>query len=276
MKPSEEIKESVKTVLLATQLAFETGYRVGAQANPNNKTVYIDGIITNYCVIGEKCRLEVPVAELMNAIPGRQAAEFEGAWIGFDAPTEGVGAYADLGRVDWVQVTNGVARSTIAQTVSTPQLLGVRYDDPSDHPLNGNRDVELKRRLVLFVDAVDRDHNAIPDFWEDQYGLVDRSPGADADHDGVTDYHEYIAVTDPTNPLDRLTFQINGVDQELILPMASNVRRYIIEANTNSLSVASSWRPVMDFMGADSEERIDISDVFSAAKAFFRLRVVKP
>lgn len=177
MKPSEEIKESVKTVLLATQLAFETGYRVGAQANPNNKTVYIDGIITNYCVISEKCRLEVPIAELMNAIPGRQAAEFEGAWIQFDAPTEGVGSYADLGRVDWVQVTNGVARSTIAQTVSTPQLLGVRYDDPSDHPLNGNRDVELKRRLVLFVDAADRDHNAIPDFWEDQYGLVDRSPG---------------------------------------------------------------------------------------------------
>lgn len=102
-------------------------------------------------------------------------------------------------------------------------------------------------------------------------------PRGGSDHDGVTDYHEYIAVTDPTNPLDRLTFQINGVDQELILPMASNVRRYIIEANTNSLSVASSWRPVMDFMGADeAEERIDISEVFSAAKAFFRLRVVKP
>lgn len=271
-----EVKETVKPVLCITQMAFETGYRVGAEANPNNRTVYVDGVVTNYVYTGEKCTLEVPVAELLEVIPGRQAAEFEGTWIGFDVPLEGGDSYESIGQVEWVQMKQGVARYTIAQTLSNPQLLGVRYDDDSKKPLNDGRDVELKRRLILFLDPSDKDQNNIPDFWEDQYKLANRAPGADADGDGMTDYQEYLANTNPTNALDFLSLSLNKKDCELILPFTSNVRNYVIEANTNSIAKPASWINVMEFIGSDAEERIDLTEVFKEPKAFFRLRVSKP
>lgn len=276
IKGHQEVKETIRTVLVATQLAFETGYRVGAQANPNNRTVYVDGVVTNYVVAGEKVTLEVPVAELREVIPGRTAAEFEGTWIGFDTPIEAVDAYNALGAVEWVQVENGRALFTVAPTFSTPQLLGVRYDDDANRPLNGGRDVELKRRLLLFVDPSDTNQNSIPDFWEDQYRLTDRRPGADADGDGLTDYQEYIAGTNPTNAQSTLMLDLDPKQKELVLPFASNVRRYSIQVNTNSLGRPGDWITVMRFMGADAEERIDLTDVFRDPRAFFRLRVEKP
>ena len=271
-----EVKETVKPLLCVTQLAFETGYRVGAEANPKSTTSYVNGIVTNYCYVGEKCTLEVPVSELLEIMPTRKAADFEGAWILFDVPLEGGDSYEAIGQVEWVQMRQGVARYTIAQTLSNPQLLGVRYADDDDLPLNNNRDIELKRRLILFIDPADKDQNLIPDFWEDQYQLVNRAAGADADHDGLTDFQEYQANTNPTNALDFLSVSLDKKQRELVLPFTSNVRNYVIEANTNSVGHAGSWRNVTEFIGSDAEERIDLSGVFKEPKAFFRLRVNKP
>lgn len=276
MKGHQEVKDNIHSILCVTQLAFETGYRVGAQANTNNRTVYVDGVVTNYAVPGEKVTLEVPVAELVEAIPGRQASEFEGTWVGFDTPIEAVGSYDALGKVEWVQVSNGAARFTLAQSLSTPQLLGVRYDDDANKPLNGGRDVELKRRLILFVDAADTNQNRIPDFWENQYRLSNSTGDSDQDRDGLTDYQEYIVGTHPTNAQSVFALSLDRKQKELVLPFASNVRFYVIEVNTGSLSRASDWVNVMEFMGSDQEERIDLTDVFQKPRAFFRVRVTKP
>jgi hypothetical protein len=275
--PYSEMNTTVKPILGAVQLAFETGYRVGAQSNPNNRTVYVDGIITNYCQVGERCTVEVPVQELKDLIPGRTDAEFEGAWISFDVPLEYFISYDKVGSVEWVQITNGVARYTLAQSLSTPQLVGVRFDDDPDQPLNNGRDIELKRRLVIFVDAIDVDSNGIPDFWEDQFDLTDRMAGADADRDGVSDRDEYLAGTSPVDASQFLSVEIPSSSRnELVLSYTSSVRNYVIQANTNSIATADTWLNVMDFYGDDAEMRIDISGVTNAAKAFFRIKAGRP
>lgn len=276
LRNHQEVSETVKPILSATQLAFEIGYRVGAQANPNNTTMYVEGVVTNYCYVGEKCTLEVRVDELLAVVPGRNAADFEGTSIAFDEPMEGANSYASLGQVVWEKISKGVARHTIAQSMSTPQLLGVRYIDAPLRPLNNKRDIELKRRLILFVNPADTNLNQIPDFWERQYGLTDNTPGADADKDGLTDLQEYLSATNPTNALDYLNVKISPATRELVLPFTSNVRHYVIQANTNSIANKASWINVMDFYGSDGEERIDLSAIFNEPKAFFRLKVTKP
>ena len=272
----KKVPEVVKPILVGTQLAFETGYRVGAQANPNNKKIYVDGVVTNYCYVGEPCRIEVYAKELSDVISNTVPANFEGAWIGFSYPQEYMISHGDIGSRQWVQITNGVATFTFNEGFSTPQMVGVLYSDSDSGNWNGGHDVELKRHVLMFLDPTDANGNNIPDFWEKQYGLTNNAPGADADKDGFTDLQEYLAGTNPTNALDYLNVQLSLATRELVLPFTSNVRHYVIQANTNSIANKSSWTDVMDFYGSDGEERIDLSAIFSEPKAFFRLKVTKP
>ena len=53
---------------------------------------------------------------------------------------------------------------------------------------------------------LDANHNGISDAWEmDYFGSVatNRTQLTDTDHDGMTDYAEFIAGTDPIDPASR-------------------------------------------------------------------------
>lgn len=269
-------KEVVKPILCGTQLAFQTGYRVGAQANPKSKWKYIDGVVTNYCHIGERCHIEIKAQELCDVIPGTVPANFDKAWIGFSYPLENLTSYADISNPwQWMQMTNGVARFNFNQSFSTPQIVRVRYSDPDSGNWNKGVSIELKSRLLLFLDPADLNANQIPDFWEQQYGLTNSVAGTDTDHDGSTDYQEYVAATDPTNPKDFPKINLSPSllkKKQLMIPYTDASRRYTIEANTNGLA-PGKWFVIEDFYGENTSSGVDISKYLKSTNAMFRLKV---
>lgn len=59
---------------------------------------------------------------------------------------------------------------------------------------------------------IDADEDGLPDDWELAYGLdtAVNNAGADADADGATDYEEFIAGTNPTNPDEVLKARLDS------------------------------------------------------------------
>src|SRR6185369_11810406 len=96
--------------------------------------------------------------------------------------------------------------------------------------------------------GIDTDGDRLPDEWELANGLDPQQAGggngadADPDGDGATNWHEYLAGTDPLNPLDFLRFDSVSVDQAYCtLRFTPHFGRvYSIEAR-NSLSPSDSW-----------------------------------
>ena len=276
--PSDEKKvaEVIKPVLVGSQLAFQTGYRVGAQSNPNNKMIYVDGVITNYCYVGEPCRIEVKASELSDVISNTVPANFQRAWIGFSLPQEYSLSYDTIGDWQWVQMTNGVAHLTINESFSTPQLVRVLYSDTDSGYWNGGHNVELKSRLLIFLDPTDTNGNKIPDFWEQQYGLTQTAIGTDTDGDGFTDYEEFVASTDPTkaNDFPRLQFSTGLMaSKKVTIPFTVSARRYTVECNTNATLAPDQWMVVEDFYGEDASSDVDLSSYLKAKTGAFRLKI---
>ncbi len=69
-------------------------------------------------------------------------------------------------------------------------------------------------RLTDVVDdPQDGDGNGIPDAWEERHGLLG-DPDDDADDDGMSNYAEWRAGTDPTNDLSRFVISAESRMQE--------------------------------------------------------------
>ena len=273
----KNVPEVVKPILVGTQLAFQTGYRVGAQSNPNSKWTYVDGLVTNYCYIGERCIIELKAKELSDVISNTVPADFERAWIGFSYPQEYLMTLSTINNPWlWVQMTNGVAQFILNESFATPQIVRVRYSDVDSGNWNKGINIELKSHLLIFLDPTDANHNGIPDWWEQKYGLTNSVAGTDTDHDGFTDYQEYIAGTDPTNPNDypRLVLtQSLFQNKKLTIPYTDSARRYTIEGNTNATLLPNQWFVVGDFFGSNAPSDVDISPYLSATNALFRMNV---
>ena len=86
------------------------------------------------------------------------------------------------------------------------------YNCSSAHsePLNANRKAAAAWALWCALGA-DRDRDDLADAWEERHGGADRFAGGtnDFDHDGLTDWEEYVFDSAPTNAGAR--FAIAGV-----------------------------------------------------------------
>ncbi len=123
----------------------------------------------------------------------------------------------------------------------------------------------------------DANHNGIPDSWEVQY--AGSLPGSgweflDSDHDGMSNYAEFVAGTNPTNAVSSLRLSATpsgqGSQAQIQWPVAAG-RAYRIVSSEN----LAQWTPLMDWQRASSAGTLSrtVSLPASGAPCFLRVEV---
>ena len=122
---------------------------------------------------------------------------------------------------------------------------------------------------------IDANHNGISDAWEqDYFGAVstNRTQSTDTDHDGMTDYAEFIAGTNPTNAASRFYFNGESVQSNRLVQMtwtAVTNRLYQVNISSN----LASWQPVTPWLQASNNSTMNYTATNAPGSSFYRVQV---
>lgn len=127
-----------------------------------------------------------------------------------------------------------------------------------------------------WAQSLSADGDRVPDYWERRHGLnVSSNDGAaDADGDGASNYSEYLADTDPTNPASLLAVEItpsSGAAFPLVgFPTSSN-RAYRLEYGPD----LNAWSPA-DSNRVGSGAALTFPDTNGFPVSFFKVSALLP
>jgi hypothetical protein len=181
----------------------------------------------------------------------------------------------------WQQSTNNTAFATIAgQTSSTLSAAltsaGSYYRvviTPNDGQTNGAPFTTASVQVAL-----DADGNGINDNWEVQYfGRIGVDPKADADGDGVSNYQEYLAGTNPTNSTSFLHITSLTATGNNVAVNWTTVggKSYIVQTNSVANGAFVDFTPVIVVPGS-GESVTNFSDLNARSTwplRFYRIRL---
>ena len=160
--------------------------------------------------------------------------------------------------------SSGAARGNIRDSDSTSSLYGntlynwlVHFDHPL--PFNPDRD--------------DFDGDGVPDRWEYlSFGGTNVSHGAlsNIDEDAMTDYEEWAAGTDPTDPTDIFRVRSEMAGSALSMDWdALEGRQYTVYGATNLMSSKASWSNLFNISGINGT--ITYTNAAHAVQQFYRI-----
>jgi subtilisin family serine protease len=126
---------------------------------------------------------------------------------------------------------------------------------------------------------VDTDANGLPDWWEQLYfgQLTGTNPSADPDHDGATNFQEFMADTNPTNAVSKLRItsiarQTNGV--QLGWTGGVQSRQYI--QRKAGLGGTNAWITLHTNEPPTSASGSFLDTHATNTSSFYRLQVERP
>ncbi|MGH7952052.1 MAG: thrombospondin type 3 repeat-containing protein, partial [Limisphaerales bacterium] len=124
---------------------------------------------------------------------------------------------------------------------------------------------------------LDVNHNGISDAWEmDNFGSVttNRTRLTDTDQDGMSDYAEFIAGTNPTNAASRFYFTGITIQNDNLIQMqwtAVTNRLYQLSDSTN----LNAWLPITGWLQASNNPAMSYTATNSGSSPhFYRVQVL--
>jgi hypothetical protein len=191
------------------------------------------------------------------------SASYAATWL--DSTVAGVKGIATLGTLT----------VTVPANASASAAYAIHFDHASGSP-NGIASFP-KRTVTGLITLSDRSTSTygdgIPDSWRLRYfGTVNNllsQAGADADGDGASNWQEYVAGTDPTDPSSVLRASAN---QNSVISWPSVLgKHYVIERSSSLFD--PNWAPVSTATGTGGT--LQFQDTTGGSISFYRVSVAQ-
>jgi sugar lactone lactonase YvrE len=171
---------------------------------------------------------------------------------------------------------------TIPSAAQTGQSYRLSFGNGDGAP-NGATQYEFESHpaFVWVNGPATAPQDIISDEWKIKFfGSVDNpnaAPNADPDKDGIPNWKEYLAGTDPTNPTSRLQLHgpeqtfVNGKRQLALRWLTAPGKHYVIESSTDVN--ATTWTPVANNIAGDGYDQQFTGPTTGQATQYYRVRL---
>jgi hypothetical protein len=149
----------------------------------------------------------------------------------------------------------------------------------ADDPANWQAAAPTAGQLNQGALTVDTDGDGLPDEWELANGLDpldptgDNGANGDPDHDGMTNWQEYIAGTDPHNSQDALRFDsISFSNLVCLLQFNTHTGHTYTVERLNAFGPENAWTTLTNLV-PDTDGPVIVIDPQAPVSQFYRLKV---